>query len=149
MTFKVSSLVFTLVLLMGSSQAQAGNPALAKLRSNPKIGSSVFRLLAKSEAQVPVLVILKDQADLAGAEALHTRLEKGRFVYNALRDVALRTQKDLAAYLDGKGVNYQRFHIMNMLALRGATPELLADLAARADVARIIGNPAISGKLPR
>ena len=41
------------------------------------------------------IVVLTDQADLSGAAALTTKMEKGRYVYDALRN---KSQDDTGAY---------------------------------------------------
>src|SRR5215510_9494290 len=55
------------------------------------------------------LVVLAEQADLSPAASMHTKLEKGRFVFNALRAVADRSQAPLRRFLDLRGVTYQSF----------------------------------------
>src|SRR5262245_33659140 len=86
------------------------------------------------------LVVLAEQADLQPAAKLNTKAAKGRFVVDALRAVANRSQASLRAYLDLRGVPYQSFYIVNMVKVTGDR-SLMLDLAARADVARIDANP--------
>jgi len=107
------------------------------------------RLLADTAngASAEALVVLNEQADLTPAASLHTKLEKGRFVVNALRAVAARTQAPLRAYLDARGIPYQSFYIVNMIKVSG-NAALMQQLAARADVARIDANPTVRTALP-
>lgn len=93
------------------------------------------------------LVVLNEQADLSPAEALHSKLEKGRFVVNALRAVADRSQGPLRTYLQQRGIPYQSFFIVNMIKVTGNLA-LMRDLAARPDVARIDANPYVRTALP-
>lgn len=93
------------------------------------------------------LVVLNEQADLSPAAQLHRKQEKGRFVVNALREVADRTQAPLRNYLQQRGIPYQSFFIVNMIKVTG-TQALMRDLAARADVARIDANPYVRSLIP-
>lgn len=77
------SLSWTLTVGTARSQTDPGSVARAK------IGWSLREDLKSAGNEVPILVILKDQADLGGAIALRNREDKGRYVYQALRDVAL------------------------------------------------------------
>lgn len=98
-------------------------------------------------ASTEALVVLSEQADLRGADALHTKLEKGRFVVNALRAVATRTQGSLRSFLDQRGVRYQSFYIVNMIKVTG-NADLMQQLAARPEVGRIDANPQVRTALP-
>lgn len=93
------------------------------------------------------LVVLAEQADLSTAVALSTREARLRYVYDALREVALRSQAPLRAELDGAGVDYRPFYIVNMLAVKGDRA-LVTRLAARPEVARIAANPRVRQPLP-
>jgi len=93
------------------------------------------------------LVILAEQADLGAAAALPTREARLRYVYGRLREVALRSQAPLRAELDGAGVGYRPFYVVNMLAVKGDRA-VVTRLAARPDVARIAANPQVRLALP-
>lgn len=86
--------------------------------------------------------VLNDQADIKGADALATKLEKGRFVRDALWNKAQATQGPLLKALKDRGVEYQSFYIVNMVLVKGNF-DLAMTLAGRADVSRIEGNPQI------
>ncbi|MEA3376303.1 MAG: S8 family serine peptidase [Chloroflexota bacterium] len=98
-------------------------------------------------AQADVLVILKEQADLSEVRGLAGREERLRAVYEALRDTALRSQEGLRRGLEGRGVDHRAFYVVNMVALRGGR-DLLTDLAARGEGARIVANPRERQRLP-
>lgn len=91
-----------------------------------------------------VLVLLREQADLSGAEKLATKEEKGRFVFDALVRTAQRTQGPLVRFLEERGATVQRFHIANVLRVV-TDPATLELVAARADVWKIELNPRVSG----
>ena len=86
--------------------------------------------------------MLTEQADLSPAYTLHTKSEKGIFVVNSLRTVANRTQGPILSLLKQRGIPYQSFYIVNMIKVTGDR-NLMEELAARNDVARIDANPLV------
>ncbi len=131
------ALVVGLVLSGGS--AWAASPA-------DKIAPRVLSDTANGSV-TEALVVLAEQADLSPAAALHSKQDKGRFVVNALRAVADRTQAPLRAFLERRGVPYQSFYIVNMIKVTGNSA-LMQELAARSDVGRIDANPHVRTALP-
>ena len=97
--------------------------------------------------QTSFMVILREQADLSGAETIADRVERIRFVVERLRQTADRTQGDLRALLERRGVDYRAFYIINALVVTG-NRALVRELAARPDVARIDANPTVHIPLP-
>jgi serine protease AprX len=93
------------------------------------------------------LIILDEQADLSGAAALPNRAARSRYVYDALRGMARRTQAPLHAELDAAGVAYRSFYVVNAVVTEGDRA-LVERLAARPDVARIAANPSVRLTLP-
>lgn len=93
------------------------------------------------------LVIMAEQADLSTAGALADPAARRQWVYDALRETALRSQRPLRAWLDRRGVPYTAHYLANMLAVEGDRDLLLA-LARRGDVARIEPNPRMAGVEP-
>ena len=135
------------VILFGGA-AVAGLTAIAPstARQDPntamsKIAPWVLDRTANGE-QAEYLVVLADQADLSGAEALGTKQEKGRFVRDALWNKAQQTQEPILKMLRDSGVEHRSFYIVNMILVKGDL-SLAMSLAARPDVARIEGNPVI------
>ena len=98
--------------------------------------------------QAEFLVVLADQADLSGASLLETKLEKGRFVYNALWSKAQETQKSVLNWLESSKIEHRSYYLVNMIWARGNLDVALA-LAAREEVARIEGNPEIHNNVER
>lgn len=128
----------------------AASPERTTVRAE-KISASVSRLMAADAAIIPVLVVLKDQADPMALPAPvegEPREVRIRAVYDLLRNKALSTQGDLIAFLQNAGVKYRPFYIYNMIAVTNATPELLQQLSLRADVAKIYGNPSVTMNMP-
>jgi len=104
-----------------------------------KIEPLVLQELA-GKGQTDFFVWMVEKADLSPAKDLATKGEKGQFVFDALRAMADRSQKDLRGTLDAQGVTYQSFYIVNRILVKGGSEALLRDLAARADVAQITAN---------
>lgn len=98
--------------------------------------------------QAEFMVVLADQANLSGAAALSTKSEKGRFVQDALLNKSRSTQGPILQWLKDRGLEYRPFYIVNAVLVKG-TQEIAETLAARADVARVEGNPEIKNALPQ
>jgi serine protease AprX len=106
---------------------------------HPKVWESV-----RGGQEAEILIVLRDQADLSGADSLATKEAKGRYVYEALRSVAEASQRHLQAALEAQQVEYHSFYIVNALKVR-ASSALVQSLATRQDVARIVPNPRVRG----
>ncbi len=100
-------ILMVLLLLAGESFAAA------QARLDPRIFAG--KAAGKTAS---FLVVMREQADLSGAEALPSKDEKGRFVFEALRAQAETTQAPLRAALDAAGVRYRSFYLVNMLEVR-------------------------------
>ncbi len=140
LAFGMAGLLFVGLALSVQSIPQA---VLAAPPTN--VAPQVWEATAGGEARF--LVILAEQADLSAAASLPTREARQRYIYDALRDVALRSQASLRAELDAAGVDYRPFYIVNMLVVKGDRA-LVARLAARPEVARIAANPRVRQPLP-
>ena len=120
----------------------SGSAALA----GDKIAANVDAALKRGE-RATVLVSLAQQADLKSI--VDKRRGDDRLVASVarLRETAARTQAPLRAFLDARKVSYQAFWVANFIALK-ADAELVAALAARADVAAIELDSRLSGERP-
>jgi serine protease AprX len=114
-------------------------PALA---AETRLDPRVFAGKAAGES-ASFLVVMREQADLSGAESFRGKDEKGRFVFEALRAQAETAQAPLRAVLDAAGVRYRSFYLVNMLEVEG-DQSLALELASRIDVATIAPNPQVS-----
>ena len=112
-----------------------------------KIAPWVFEHTANGQ-RAEFIVVLTDQADLSGAAALTTKMEKGRYVYDALRNKSKATQTPILQWLRDRGIEHQSFYIVNAILVKGSR-EIAEALAARPDVARVEGNPQIKNILPQ
>jgi serine protease AprX len=130
------ALVLLLVLLPPLALAE---PAAQAAPVQP----AVWEALADG-GQVEILVILREQADLRGADALPAGAARGHYVYDSLQDVAHRTQGSVRAFLDAHEAEYQPFYLVNALWVR-ADAQLVRGLAARPEVEHIVSNPSVQG----
>ena len=128
----------TIALSLPASAADTAAPAkiAPSLASETALGGS-------SEA----LIIFAEQADLSGAANLPTKLEKGRYVYNALRAVAERTQAPVRKMLQERGIPFQFYYGVNMIKVT-ASRDLLYELAGHSEVSRIDANPQVRSSIP-
>ena len=127
--------VLIIFLLMGNVISATG----ATWQS--KVDKWVMNEASFSETkQAEFLVYMGEQADLRGAAKLHTKVDKGRYVYERLAEMANRTQRPVISTLEAQGVEYRSYWIANMIWVRG-NDDVIEMMARRPDVARIYGNP--------
>ena len=139
---RVNALVLVLLCTAFIPSAVAAPAA----NSSSKIAPRVMTETANG-GMTEALIVLSEQADLSTAATLPTKLEKGRYVVDALRAVANRTQAPIKALLDQRGIAYQSFYIVNMIKVTGDR-NLIQELAARADVKQVDANPRVRTVLP-
>ena len=138
---KASAVFVTLVLLalMSSSlslAAQEAPNAAWQAKVDPWVLDSA------AEGQTEFLVFLASQADLSGAAALPTKLEKGTYVYETLSRLAAETQGPVLAELQTRGVEHRAYWVANMIWVRGGADTVEA-MARRSDVAHLYANPTV------
>ena len=132
---KIFSLLVLFALLAGSPLPA---PAESASAWQSKVDTWVTATAANGETEF--LIYLSEQADLSGAAALPTKLEKGRYVYEALTRVAQRTQGPVIAALQASGAEYHPYWVANVIWARG-DQRLVQAMAARPDVAHLYANP--------
>src|SRR5438270_7519 len=160
LTSKSGPLRRAVSLFLFAAAAAAALWAIAPPRALSQPGAPQDRNLAMSKIapwvlqhttggrQAEFLVVLSDQADLSGAEALTTKQEKGRYVRDVLWDKSQTTQGPILQWLLERGLEHQSFYIVNAILVKG-TREVAEALASRPDVARVEGNPHIQNLLPQ
>jgi len=129
LSLRLAALALLLAALAATPAAAEKAPRSARV--DPWIEE---RLAAAPAARVPVLVELAERADLTGIAG--TKARKGAEVHRRLTETARRTQAPLLARLAELGVPHRSFWIANLIRLEADAP-LLAELAARDDVARV------------
>jgi subtilisin family serine protease len=147
--FRVACCVIVLAVLASVVIDRIGhtNPLDPKAAAANKIAPWLRGHLARG-TQTEYLVVMNDQADLSGADALATKAEKGQFVYNALFQKAQQTQAPVIDMLKAQKVEYRSYYIVNMIWVKGDL-DLAESLAGRSDIARIEGNPTVQNRLPQ
>ncbi|MCB0641410.1 MAG: S8 family peptidase [Phaeodactylibacter sp.] len=103
-----------------------------------KVDPKVFLRLEEQD-EVEFLVFLKAQADVSKARNYKTKEERGRYVFNALRQQAEQSQRPIRQLLDAGGYDYQSYFIVNSLLVKGDR-EVLKTLAERPEVKNIQDN---------
>ncbi len=98
--------------------------------------------------QAEFMVVLADQADLSAAATLSSKSEKGHFVHDALRTKSETTQAPILQFLRERNLEHRSFYVVNAILVKGSRADA-ETLAARADVARVEGNPQIKNALPQ
>ncbi|MGC8874855.1 MAG: S8 family serine peptidase [Chloroflexia bacterium] len=86
------------------------------------------------------LIVLREQADLSPAYQISDRRTRLQFVYDRLRETALRTQRPLRAELDALGLPYRPYYLVNMIRVDGHR-RWMAHFRNRPDVAEVRLNP--------
>jgi serine protease AprX len=132
---------------IGSSRAIGrGGPPDPTATAN-KIAPWVVEHTANGQ-QTEFMVVLADQANLSAAATMRTKSEKGRYVYDSVRNKSRTTQGPILRWLSQRGLEHRSFYIVNAVLVKG-TREIAETLAARPDVARVEGNPRIKNSLPQ
>ena len=142
-----------IILFVGATIAGVSAIAISSSPARPdqtaamnKIAPWVLAHTANGN-QAEYLVVLAEQADFSAAYSLPTKVEKGRYVFNALLSKAQSTQGPILNLLRQRGAQYRSYYIVNMIWVKGDF-NLALELAGRSDIARIEGNPVIHNNLP-
>jgi serine protease AprX len=133
------------VIIVGVLFCAGSVSADSQLKWQEKVDRAVIEKIDGEE--LDFLVFFEEQADLSFAGTLKTKLDKGTFVFETLRDVAERTQPPVVAILEERGAEYRRFWAANMIWVRGDR-ELLETIAGRPEVARIHNNDKLAIEEP-
>ncbi len=124
--------------------AGAAGAATGSARIDPWV---LDQLARAPSGESEFLIVLAEQADLSGAAALATKLDKGRYVFEKLRATAARSQAPLVDELERAGVVHRPFWIANLIWARGDAG-VLASIASHPDVAGIAANPSVAAERP-
>ena len=66
-------------------------------------------------------IVLADPADLSRATNLATKAEKGRYVYEELRNKSQATQGPVLQWLRERGIEHRSFYIVNAVLVKGSS----------------------------
>src|ERR1051325_482734 len=120
---KTRLLVVLLFLLLSigavsSNTSTPPTPAQNQKAALAKIAPWVLERTANDQ-QAEFLVVLSEQADLSGADALGPKEEKGQFVYKTLWATAQATQGPILDWLKDNKVEHRPYYIVNMIWVKG------------------------------
>jgi serine protease AprX len=93
------------------------------------------------QAGAEALVLLKEQADLGFAHALHDKVQKGTYVFERLQATAAATQGSLLQILQRNGRSFTPYYLVNVIFVANLDRKTALELAAQPTVAGIWGNP--------
>jgi subtilisin family serine protease len=130
-----SGRMLTLVAVLSSTSAAAD----WRDKVDPWLLNELAPGAGGSGSAAEFLIILAEQADVAGAARFSAKPERGRFVFERLAETAERSQADLQDELNRAGIPFRPFWIVNMIQATGDLG-LVASLASRIDVAAIAAN---------
>src|SRR5215475_12433655 len=132
---------------IGPSRAIGQGRPPGRAATTNKIAPWVVEHTANGQ-QAEFMVVLADQANLNAAATMRTKTEKGRYVYDTLRNKSQATQGPILRWLREHRLEHRSFYIVNAILVKG-TREIAETLAARPDVARVERNPRIKNSLPQ
>lgn len=96
------------------------------------------QLTASEEAVAPYFVVFAEKADVKPAYYIKDKAQRGRFVVDALKATAERSQAGVRGYLRGMKVDFTPYWVENKIYIPNGTYELARNLALRPEVAAII-----------
>ena len=128
----VAMVLCAVTMIPGRSQAADVAPALRQ---------------AAEKGRVPSLIVMRMQAAPAQVDVAGDYLQRRRALVADLRSTAEVSQRDLRAWLDAEGVDYQAFWIVNAIRAELSAAQLDA-LAVRTDVARVESNAPVTLRVP-
>jgi len=131
---------FALTLSSYSSFAQGGQ------EWKSKVSASLLEH-SRDGQTTPFLILLSTQADVSEASQLHTKDAKATYVYQTLQQTAHFSQKGIVSFLEKQHCSYQSLFVVNAIRTEG-TYDLIAAIAQRPDVARVMADPTISFAKP-
>ncbi len=143
LSLALAALLLALTLVPGAGLAQESSPAAA----SDKIDDAVLAAFARA-GSASFIVLMADQADLSPAYQLHSKQEKGRFVFETLRATAERSQAGLLGALKDGGVPHRSLYVVNAVVVEQGELALAVELAGRSDVTRLVANPTVQQPLP-
>jgi subtilisin family serine protease len=143
----LAALLLALGAWPGAGLAQDLGPDSLPSQVVAKVDEAVLAAIAE-DGSASFIALMAEQADLSRAYQLRSKEEKGRFVFEALRIAAERSQAGLLAELKARSVAHRSLYVVNAVVVEQGDLTLAAELAGRADVARLVANPTVRQSLP-
>ena len=128
------------VLVVGKAQpapalAQEGEPPFRLPTTGVEVDSSLLAAF-ESEANVDYVIVMDEQADLSAAYQIEDWDERGRYVYETLKATAERSQAQIVAELERRGVAYQSFMAGNEIFVYGSSRSTLQSVLQMDGIAK-------------
>src|SRR2546430_2751011 len=139
MSFKHALILTCFALLLRSLPAQVD----ATSRLSPQLQDELLQ-----NGQAEYLVRYIAEANLGGAAAITTISARRQFVYDRLRQQALRSQAEAVQLLKGSGASFRRHYLLNALEVKSDLA-LAQQLSMLPGVDRLSGLRAVRNELPQ
>ncbi len=121
-----------------ASAAPAGPPPTVRVEGPFTVDPQV-RAQLQAAPEADFFIWLRERADLGAAYEIADKEDRRSYVYHALSTTASRTQAEILAYLDRRGLRYQPLWINNSILVYAGDQDVIAAMRARDDVLRIRG----------
>ncbi len=105
-----------------------------------KIDPLLWAYAQNPDTSVEFLVIMQQQADVSAAKLMHSKADKGQYVFETLSAFSENSQRNLRDLLQLENVPHQSFWIINALWVK-ASKKLLEQVAKMPEVGRLEMNP--------
>ena len=134
---RLTAVLMALMLVMGLLASPVPGPqgAAAEEAGSASVEAALTEQLAERD-EATFWVILKAQADLAGAANVGSWTERGEYVHDRLTSTATQSQDGLRDFLTERRVHFEPFWIVNTILVTG-NQALVDEIAARPEVAEI------------
>src|SRR5205814_10033405 len=127
LSVRAQVLLFSCVALSGLLIAAPGEDA--------KIESQLLTALSLDEyAAAPFFVVFGEKPDLSSATRIKNKTARGKFVGQALKDTAERSQSGVRGYLQGHKITFTAFWIENKIYIPNGSLDLARELSKRNEV---------------
>lgn len=103
------------------------------------VSQKVYETLAQKKS-APVIVLMNTQAQLQSAYRILDRGQRLQYVYDQLRNSALQSQKAFIASLTEDGNEFQKFYLVNAVAVENVTAVQIKKWSRRTDISSIVLN---------
>lgn len=94
-----------------------------------KINAQVYEKI-KAQGQADVFFILNEKANYSGAEKIIDRTQRIQFVYDKLRQTALKSQIEVIKAIKSEQLEYQSFYLINAVSVESANLEQINKISA-------------------
>jgi serine protease AprX len=122
-------------------------PFFLAAQSNPKIAPELRGAFNNGETP-DALVVFREKADVSAASTFRTKAQKGRYVFDVLRQHAERTQRDVRIFLANADARANSFYLVNAISVKSCTPNLAQQLAQFNEIEAIVLDPQVALHMP-